>query len=250
MSRYGPQGPAMVIGPGPMTPAVRALVYANVGVFVLTWFAPAAVVGAFGLAPVVVFEQFQVWRLATYLFVHDPNGFTHILFNMLALWMFGVDLERRWGTVGFVKYYAVTGVGAGIATALLSLLPFDAMRAMYDVTTVGASGAIYGLLLAWALLFPHRNILFMFIFPLPARVAAILMGAMAFLAATSGRSSGVAEATHLSGLVIGWFYLKGPRNTRLDLQYRLTKWRMSRMRKRFDVHQGGRGPGDWGGRVH
>jgi membrane associated rhomboid family serine protease len=233
-----------------MTPAVRALVYTNIGVFLLGFFAPNLVVGVFGLIPSAVFEQLQLWRVATYLFVHDPQGFGHILFNMLALWMFGVDLERRWGSKGFLRYYFITGIGAGIATAVVSLLPFDATRPMYAVPTIGASGAIYGLLLAWALLFPYRQILFMFIFPLQARVAAILMGAMAFLAAVSGRNGSVAEATHLFGLVIGWVYLQGPRNMRLELQYRLTRWRMERMRKRFNVHRGGRGGDDWSGRVH
>ena len=94
----------------------------------------------------------------------------------------------------------------------------------------------------------------MFIFPLPARVAAILMGAMSFFAAVGGTNGSVAEATHLAGLVVGWFYLQGPKKTRLELQYRLTKWRMDRMRKRFNVHQGGRGNGGgnggWSGRVH
>jgi membrane associated rhomboid family serine protease len=229
-----------VIGPGPMTPAVRAIVFANIGVFVLTYIAKDSIVQWFGLVPQAIFEQAQVWRFATYLFVHDPNGFTHILFNMLALWMFGVDLERRWGTNGFVKYYAITGVGSGIATAAISLLPFESTRAMYAVPTIGASGAIYGLLLAWAVLFPTRQILFMFIFPLPARAAAAIMGAISFLSAVSGRNGSVAEATHLSGLVIGWFYLNGPRNLRLQMQYRMTKWRMDRMRKRFNVHKGGR----------
>ncbi len=240
-----------MIGPGPMTPAVRAILFANIGAFVITFLAPNLMVGLFGLAPRAVFEQLQVWRLVTYLFIHDSGSFTHILFNMLALWMFGVDLERRWGTQGFVRYYAITGVGAGIGTAMISLLPFAATRGIYAATTIGASGAIYGLLLAWALLFPHRNILFMFIFPLPARVAALLMGAMSFMAAVGGSNGSVAEATHLSGFLIGWFYLKGPKNLRLEIQYRLTKWRMDRMRKRFNVHKGGRdGDGGWGGRVH
>ena len=245
MSQYRQSGPAVVIGPGPMTPAVRAILFANVGAFVLTFFAPRLMVGLFGLAPGAVVTQLQIWRLATYLFIHDPGGFTHILFNMLALWMFGVELEHRWGTRGFVRYYAITGVGAGIATVVIAMLPFDATRAIWASTTIGASGAIYGLLLAWALLFPTRQILFMFIFPLPARVAAILMGAMSFLAAVSGTNGSVAEATHLSGFVIGWLYLRGPKNLRLELQYRLTKWRMDRMRKRFNVHKGGRN-----GQVH
>ena len=241
----------MLIGPGPMTPAVRALVFANIGAFVIGFFAPALMVGLFGLRPAAVLTQLEVWRLVTYLFIHDPAGFGHILFNMLALWMFGVDLERRWGTRGFLRYYAITGIGAGIATAIVSLLPFAATRDIYLASTIGASGAIYGLLLAWALLFPDRQILFMFIFPLPARVAALLMGAMSFMAAVGGTNGSVAEATHLAGFVIGWFYLRGPKHLGLDLRYRLTKWRMDRMRRRFNVHKGGRGGGGgWDGRVH
>ena len=246
MSRYAPSGPAVVIGPGPMTPAVKAILYTNVAAFLITYFTGDLMPDVLGLSPKAVFERLEVWRLATYLFIHDAQGFTHILFNMLSLWMFGVDLERRWGTQAFVRYYAVTGIGAGIATAVVSLMPFDVTRSIYTPTTIGASGAIYGLLLAWAVLFPHRQILFMFIFPLPARVAALLMGAMSFMAAASGRSGSVAEATHLSGLLIGWIYLNGPKNLQLDLQYRLTKWRMDRMRKRFSVHKGGRdGNGNW-----
>ena len=237
-----------------MTPAVKAIVYANAGVFVLQ-FVLASFAGSdaltrwFGLSPVAVLEQGRLWQLATYLFLHDPRGFTHILFNMLALWMFGVELERRWGTRGFLWYYAITGVGAGLATVVVSLLPFDATRSIYGATTIGASGAIYGLLLAWALLFPTRQILFMFIFPLPARVAALLMGAMSFMAAVSGQNGSVAEATHLAGFVIGWIYLRGPASLKLELQYRLAKWRMDRARRRFNVHKGGRND-DWQDRIH
>ena len=232
-----------------MTPAVKAILIANVAVFVVTFVAREFVFLNFGLSPAAVLENFEVWRLVSYMFVHEPLNFTHILFNMLALWMFGVELEHRWGTKGFAKYYAVTGIGAGIATVLVSKLPFAVTTAIYGTITVGASGAIYGLLLAWAMLFPHRQILFMFIFPLPARVAATLMGAMSFFAAISGTNGSVAEATHLAGLVAGWFYLQGPKNMRLEMQYRMTKWRMDRMRKRFNVHQGGRN-GGWGDRIH
>jgi len=235
----------VVIGPGPMTPAVKAILFANVGVFLVHFLlfsfgGSNIVVDAFGLSPRSVFESAQIWRLVTYLFVHDGSNFTHILFNMLALWMFGVDLEHRWGTQGFVRYYAITGIGAGVATALIALMPFEVTLGIYRSTTIGASGAIYGLLLAWALLFPHRRILFMFIFPLPARTAALLMGGMSFLAAVSGRNGSVAEATHLAGLVAGWIYLSGPSSLRLDLKYRLTKWRMDRMKRKFNIHQGGR----------
>jgi len=237
-----------------MTPAVRAIVYTNVAVFLVTFiarsfFGSMVFFDFFGLKPESVFEHFYVWQIATYLFLHDVSGnFTHILFNMLALWMFGVDLERRWGSRGFVKYYAITGVGAGVVTALVSLLPFAATRDIYEVTTVGASGAIYGLLMAWALLFPTRQILFMFIFPLSARVAAFLMGAMSFLAAAGGVNDSVAEATHLAGFVIGWLYLKGFTRLRLDLSYWVARWRMERVRRKFNVHKGGKD--GWGNTIH
>jgi membrane associated rhomboid family serine protease len=236
-----------------MTPAVKAIVYTTAAVFLVTYVSSAffgsnALFHLFGLTPKLVFTQFYVWQFATYLFLHDVEGFTHILFNMLALWMFGVDLERRWGSRGFVKYYAITGVGAGVVTALVSQLPFAATQGIYSATTVGASGAIYGLLMAWALLFPDRQILFMFIFPLPARVAALLMGAMAFMGAAGGMNSSVAEATHLAGFVIGWLYLKGFSRLRLDFSYRLSRWRMERVRRKFNVHKGGKD--GWGNTIH
>ncbi len=236
-------------GPGPMTPAVRAIIYANVAAFVLTIFARNFFPLTFGLIPEKVLEQVQLWRLGTYLFIHDPYSFMHVLFNMLAVWMFGVELERRWGTPAFVRFYLITGMGAGLATVAFSLLPFAAARGIYDDATIGASGAVYGLILAWALIFPHRQILFMMIFPLPARVFAFILGAMSFLSAAGGLNGSVAEATHLSGLLIAWLYLKGPTNLRLELTYRMTKWRMERMRRRFGVHQGGKRD-DWRTRIH
>jgi membrane associated rhomboid family serine protease len=236
-------------GPGLMTPAVRAIIYANVASFFLTFFAPDFFVHAFGLTPRDVLERLHLWQLGTYLFIHDPNGFMHVLFNMLAVWMFGVELERRWGTPAFVRFYLITGMGSGLATVLFALMPFTAAARMYGIPTIGASGAVYGLILAWALIFPHRQILFMMIFPLPARVFAFILGAMSFLSAAGGLNGSVAEATHLSGLLIAWLYLKGPTNLRLELKYRLTKWRMERMRRRFGIHQGGKRD-DWRTRIH
>jgi rhomboid family protein len=235
-------------GPGPMTPAVRAIIYSNIAVFVVTLFAPDAIVNAFGLTPAQVVGHLQVWQLVTYLFVHSPAHLSHILFNMLAVWMFGVDLERRWGTRAFVKYYFITGVGAGLSMILVSLLPFAATRPTFYAVTIGASGAVYGLLMAWGLLFPHREILFMLIFPLPARTFVLIMGAIAFISAVGASGGPVANIAHLGGLLVGFVYLKGPRNLQFDLRYRLMKWRMERMRRRFNVHKGGRD--NWGNRIH
>jgi membrane associated rhomboid family serine protease len=249
VSRYAPSGVAYTFGPGGLTPAVRAIIFTNVAVFVLTLFSPSFFVGEFGLLPQAVVEGLQIWRVGTYLFVHDPGGFGHVLFNMLAVWMFGVDLERRWGTGAFTRYYLLTGVGAGLSQLVVSLLPFEGTAGTYLIPTVGASGAVYGLLLAWALIFPHRQVLFMFVFPLPARVFAFIMGAIAFLSAAAGSGNAVAHVAHLGGMIVGWIYLQGPGNLRLAWQYRLTRWRMARLRRRFDVHRGGR-PNDRNPRVH
>lgn len=241
---------ATQFGPGPMTPAVKAIIYANVAIFLITFVAGRSVIEIAGLTPQAVLEHGRVWQLATYLFVHSPVAFTHILFNMLAVWMFGVDLERRWGTAEFAKYYAITGIGAGISVVLLSLLPFDWARPSYYAVTIGASGAVYGLLMAWAILFPHRQLLFMFVFPLSARVFVLIIGAIAFFSALGTGGSGISNIAHLGGLLVGWLYLRGRRNLRLEFRYYLTRWRMERMRRKFNVHQGGRGHDDWNKRIH
>ena len=106
----------------------------------------------FGLVPQAVVEVFAVWQLVTYMFLHDPRGFGHILFNMLTLWMFGKDLEATWGTRRFLKFYFVCGVGAGICVVIGNSL-FGTMA----TRTIGASGAIFGLLLAFGMLFPDRR---------------------------------------------------------------------------------------------
>ena len=206
-SRY-PAGPMNVsFGPGPMTPAVQIIVIANIVMFVGTMAAGPLLVHWFGLSPQDVLTKGRVWQLATYLFLHADVF--HILFNMLSVWMFGVDLERRWGTRAFVRYYAVTGVGAGICTLLVSLVPFG--RETYAATTIGASGAVYGLLMAWAIVFPHRTILFLGVFPLSARVFALIMGAISFSQALNqGGGTTVAHVAHLGGMLAGYWYLKTP----------------------------------------
>ena len=95
VSRYAPSGSAISFGPGPITPAVRAIIIANVAVFLVTFVVPELTIGFFGLSPAEVFEGGRIWQPVTYLFVHSPSSLMHVLFNMLAVWMFGVVLERR-----------------------------------------------------------------------------------------------------------------------------------------------------------
>jgi len=212
MSRYAPGGVSYRFGPGGLSPAIRVLLYTNIAVFLVLSFAPNAIVGDIlalvGLRPRSVVERLWVWQVATYLFLH--GDLFHILFNLLNLWMFGVELERRWGTQAFVRYFFVTGVGAGLTVLLVSFLPFASTRAMYNATTIGVSGAVLAVILAWALIFKDRTLMFMMMFPLPARVYAALMAAIVFYSALGSSGGGVAHFAHLGGLVVGYFYLKGP----------------------------------------
>jgi membrane associated rhomboid family serine protease len=143
----------------------------------------------------------------------------------------------------------VTGIGAGLLTVLFSLLPFDfAIQLRYSII-IGASGAIYGLLLAYAMYFPERPIFLYFIFPIPAKYFVLIIGAIAFYSSL-GVGGGVANATHLGGLLVGYLFLKSGRIHPLsELKYRYLKWKINRVRKKFDVYSGGRAD-DWDRRVH
>lgn len=234
-------------GPGPLSTAIKALILANVAMFLVTAFAPRLLT-VLGLVPVYVVYRLWVWQIATYMFLH--GGIFHILFNMLALWMFGTELERIWGTRYFLKYYFVTGVGAGLLTTMFSLLPFGFAQSLQQSVIIGASGAIYGLLLAYGLYFPDRPIYMYFVFPIPAKVFVLIMGAIAFYSSMSDAGGGIANATHLGGLVIGYIYLKSARAHPLsELKYRYLKWKINRVRKKFDVYSGGRAD-DWDRHVH
>ena len=232
-------------GPGPISSALKALIAANVAAFVITSLLPG-LKGYLGLVPALVLHRFWVWQLATYMFLH--GGIFHILFNMLALWMFGAELERIWGTRYFLKFYFVTGIGAGALTVLFSLLPFDFARQLQYQNIIGASGAIYGLLLAYAIYFPERPIL-LIVFWVPARLCVTILGAIAVFASLS-EAGGVANATHLGGLLVGYLYLTGAGGDPLsEIKYRYLKWKMNRLRKKFDVYSGGRAD-DWDRHVH
>jgi membrane associated rhomboid family serine protease len=235
------------IGPGPLTPAVRALIILNVAGYLLALVWPALSIWL-GLVPALVFERWWVWQPVTYLFLH--GGLFHLLFNMLALWMFGVDLERRWGTRFFARFYFISGIGAAATTLLVSLLPYSFATPLYGSVTVGASGAIYGLLVAFAMMYPNRPIYLYMLFPIPARIFVLIIGAISFLSSVSEARGGVAHAAHLGGLVAGYLYLAGLRGHVLSaVRSQWLRWRMARLRKRFEVHDGGR-KGGGGPRVH
>ncbi|HSK08733.1 MAG TPA: rhomboid family intramembrane serine protease [Vicinamibacterales bacterium] len=247
--RRHPSSPRSVsysFGPGPVSPVIKVLIWTNVAFFVLAWVVP--VIRAYlGLLPEAVFGRFFLWQPFTYLFLHA--GFFHIIFNMLALWMFGVELERLWGSRFFLKYYLVTGVGAGLTTLAVALLPGEAGATVRYSITVGASGAIYGLLLAYALYFPNRPIYLWLLFPIPAKYFVLIIGGIALLSSMGANQGGVANIAHLGGLVFGYLYLRVWRARPLaEIKYRYFKWKMNHMRRRFDVYSGGRR--DWDRKLH
>ena len=245
MRRYSsPYVSSYSFGPGPISTAMKALIGANVVVF-LAQNLPG-LQGWLTLRPDLV-ARLEIWRLGTYMFLH--GGVFHLLFNMLALWMFGTQLERIWGTRYFLKYYFATGIGAAALTVLFSLLPFEFSRSLYATQILGASGAIYGLLLAYALYFPEQPIYMYLLFPIKAKYFVMILGAIE-LYASLAVMSGIASATHLGGLLVGYLMLKGARVDPLaEIKYRYLKWKINRVRKKFDVYSGGR-TNDWDRRVH
>jgi membrane associated rhomboid family serine protease len=186
-----------------MTKSVKHLLIINVAVFVVDYIARAfgsgAIIYNFGLIPREVTYGFAFWRLVTYMFLH--GGIWHIFFNMFTLFMFGNDLARRWGPQQFLRYYFVTGVGAGIFSWLADL---DG-----TVVIVGASGAIYALLLAYGLYYPNRIVYIYLLFPVKIKWLVTFMGVMAFLSSFTGSNPGVAHIAHLGGMAIGYALIRG-----------------------------------------
>jgi membrane associated rhomboid family serine protease len=237
---------AYSFGPGPLTPAIKVLIAINVTAFIVAFIVPAVTL-RLGLRAADVFGSFAVWQPLTYMFLH--GGIFHLLFNMLALWMIGVELERMWGSRYFTKFYLVSGVGAAATTLLVSLLPLAFAEQVYYSLTIGASGAVYGILLAYGMYFPNRPIYMYFLFPVPAKYFVLIIGAIS-LFSSMGQASGVAHTTHLGGLIAAYLFLKSGRFHPLaEVKYRYLKWRINRMRRRFDVYSGGRAD-DVNRRVH
>jgi membrane associated rhomboid family serine protease len=182
-----------------------------------------SIVDKFGLRPADVTQKLYLWQVVTYMFLH--GGFLHILFNMLSLWMFGSELENVWGARQFTKFFFICGIGAGLLTVLFS--PGSA------IPTIGASGAVYGILAAFGILFPNRIIIF-YIFPIPAKWFVLIVGAMAFFSSFSA-GSGIAHIAHLGGMLCGLIYLRGGRLVP-NLRAQYDRWQRNRLRRKFEVY--------------
>lgn len=223
---------------------VKWLLISNAAIFLITFFAGLnGPVLFLELIPIAVVKDLFLWQLATYMFIH-ANAW-HILLNMLALWMFGADLEQTWGTRRFMQFYFFCGIGAGICVVLLNyLLPWGDPASR----TLGSSGAIFGILMACAILYPDRTILFSFLFPVQMKWFVLIIGAIAFLECFKA-NSGVSAFAHLGGMLFGYIFLKMP-NLQFDLAGPIRRsyrdYKLRRAKKKFQVYlrkQGsGKGP--------
>jgi len=202
LARFG--APAFRIG-GPLTPLVRVLLAVNAGIFLLQAFADRLFPFTywFGLVPVEV-ARGAVWQLFTYMFLH--GGVWHLLFNMLAIFMFGGEVESELGTRRFGALYLASGIGAGICSVVLGW--------GVDRPVIGASGSIFGILIAFAMLFPYRPITLLVFFILPvtlqARWFVAIFGGIEILVLASTPRIGLAQVAHLGGLLFGWIFMRSP----------------------------------------
>jgi len=167
-----------------------------------------------------------VWQPLTYMWLHSPVDPMHILLNLLFIWMFGGELERYWGSKAFLRYYIVSGAGAGVFITIWGFLVGSA-----NTVTIGASGALFGLIIAFGMIFADRTVLFMLIFPMKARTMAIILFAITFFLTIRGPGGYISHAGHLGGALTGYLYLK--RAWRIGDFYRELKWKVRR--RRFKV---------------
>jgi membrane associated rhomboid family serine protease len=230
---------------GFLPPGLKVIVLACTGVFIvetlLHLLGGEAVyrgfIERFGLVPFAVTHGLRVWQPFTYLFLHE--GLWHLLINMLVLWMFGADLERTWGTRRFYNYFFITGVGAAIINIVIktAMDPTGAPHGPATIPTIGASGAIYGVLLAAAMVFPHRQVmLFPFPVTLPMRVYVMIMGAVEFFSTLGSTGDNVSHISHLGGMLVGYLFLR--RGSYLyTVRNQVTDWKRRRLQRRFEVYK-------------
>ncbi|MCH7611932.1 MAG: rhomboid family intramembrane serine protease [Candidatus Marinimicrobia bacterium] len=203
------------------TEAIKVLIWINIGLFILKELSASQVDLArlFGLSPNMVWPM--IWQPVTYMFIH--GDIFHVLINMFVLWMFGSEMESIWGRTEFLRYYFLTGVGSGLIWLLFNIAqPYSVL--------IGASGAIYGILLAYGMMFPNRTVYLYFLIPIKVKWFVIFLGVIAFVSSLNNYSN-ISHITHLSGMVIGFIYLRYYRrwkDMKFSIHKQLEEFRISR----------------------
>jgi len=183
------------------TDAIKTLITINFIIFLLQTISKSDQLffTIFGLVPKMVWSEFMLWQPFTYIFFH--GDIWHVLINMFVLWMFGIELERMWGKKKFLTFYFITGIGSGLITMLFGLHSLTPI--------VGASGAIYGVLMAYGLTYPNRIVYLYGIIPIKSIWFVIGIGTIAFFSSFNNVTQ-ISHLTHLSGMALGYILLKKP----------------------------------------
>lgn len=185
----------------PMPTPIKVLLLCNVVLFVLDMLTGGRyITPLLALSTPHVFADWQIWRVFTYMFVHDQQSVFHVLFNMLMLWMFGTPVAEYMGAKKFTLLYLASGVFAGFCSVGYDLITGN------PVSYVGASGAVYGIMVAFAFYFPYNQILIFFLFPVAAKWAVTIFIGIDLLLLT--RNDGIAHITHLGGALLAFLYLR------------------------------------------
>jgi len=188
-------------------PVIKWLLLSNTGIWLFMLFFGRFSAGGYPISYVIydlfalnpLSGGFKLWQLVTYLFIH--GGFLHLFFNMFALWMFGMQLENDWGSRKFLTFYMTTGIGAGLSN--LFIAPLFAP----PVATIGASGAIYGVLIAFGMLYPDQPIYLYFLLPIKAKYFVAFYIMLELFSGVTGTSDGIAHFAHLGGALVGFIYI-------------------------------------------
>jgi membrane associated rhomboid family serine protease len=217
---------------------LKWLLISNCAIF-LAWFllqttSAAAYFGKFALIPILVVHKLAIWQVVTYMFVH--TSMWNLLWNMLALWMFGAEMERLWGTPKFLRFYLLCGICAAL-TVIVATYIFGGT----ELATFGSSGAVLGILAGYAVMFPDQTILFGFLIPMKSKYFVMIIAAVVLLQAYSSvpKGQGVAVLAELGGMLTGYLLLRGKR---LRLQVRqpvvaaYKEWKLRRAKKKFEVY--------------
>jgi len=182
-----------------ITNGVKVLILINIIIFFLIEISGQRnlIFMTFGLVPHSILNEFKIWQTFTYIFIH--GGLLHIVFNMFILWIFGKDLEIEWGKNKFLIFYFICGLGSGFFTFLFNTHSF--------IPIVGASGAIYGLLVAYGFSYPNRIIYLYGLVPISVKYLILGLGCISFVASISTSQSNISHITHLFGMIIGALYM-------------------------------------------
>jgi len=221
---------------GPMTPGVKWLMIINGAVFLIQQIAgliiPNGMEYIFGVSHDGFINNFMIWQPFTYMFLH--GGWMHIFFNLLGIWMFAGELELVWGRIKFIRYYMLSGLGAGLFIALMNYIAF--INYGSSAVTIGASGALYAVLLAYAILWPDREVMLYFLFPVKIKYLVLGFGLMEFfgtLSSTAGTGGNISHIGHLGGIISGFILIRLMRSSKSLNKNRVSFFEKFRKRNRL-----------------